>query len=216
MSTSPHRASDASVSEAEFDLLIDDSADSPFLDDGAAVAGVDPLFDQEAPYVEAPAWPVADDDLLAESDQAAYAEDSYEYAPATTPPRSTVYASLPGMPGRGVVLVSALATALTAGLDFTLTGGLSYFFDLTFVVICLVGAMAVRGHDLFTTGVLAPLAFGATVLVVTVMAPETFVAQGGISRVFLTGLTAHAGALVFGYGAALMTVAGRAAHHRRT
>ena len=65
------------------------------------------------------------------------------------------------MPGRGVIVVTSVATAATAILDFALTGGLSYFFDLTFVVICLVAAMAVRGHDLFTTGVLPPIAFGA-------------------------------------------------------
>ncbi len=176
------------------------------------------MFDQEAPYVEAPASPVSSSGPyvadLEPDHESAYAEDSYEYTGRAARPRSTVYASLPGMPGRGVVLVTGIFTALTAVLDFALTGGLSYFFDLTFVVICLVGAMAVRGHDLFTTGVLAPLAFGTTVLMVAVLAPETFVAQAGISQVFLTGLTSHAGALVFGYGAALVTVAGRAAHHR--
>lgn len=226
MSTSPHRASGATASEAAFDLLTDDPAasSSTLVDDavGASVNRPDPLFDQEAPFVEAPAsarvdtfGPVVGDvDPDAEVDQAAYAEDSYELASHRPMPRATVYASLPGMPGRGVVLVTGLVTAFTAGLDFAMTGGLSYFFDLTFVVICLVAAMAVRGHDLFTTGVLPPLAFGVTIAVIAVLAPETFVGQGGISRVFLTGLTAHAGALVFGYGTALATVASRAAHHR--
>jgi hypothetical protein len=82
------------------------------------------------------------------------------------------------------------------------------------VVICLVAAMAVRGHDLFTTGVLPPIAFGLTIAVIAVAAPATFVSGAGVGQVFLTGLTAHAGALVFGYGTALLTVAARAAHHR--
>lgn len=220
MSTSPHRASDGRSSEAEFDLLVDENGDSTSFDDAAGY-DTDPLFDQEAPFVEAPASPadgygpvVGDVDPYAEGDDMAYAESSYERGPQQRRPRATVYASLPGMPGRGVVVMTSAVTAATAVLDFALTGGLSYFFDLTFVVICLVAAMAVRGHDLFTTGVLPPLAFGVTVAVVALVSPETFVTGAGLGQVFLTGLTAHAGALVFGYAAALLTVAGRAAHHR--
>jgi hypothetical protein len=213
MFTSPHQASDAWASEApfddQFDLPGDETADPTLFDDVAAdgsVAEADPLFDQEAPYVEAPA--------TSPEDEVAYAEDSYELGPVTPTPRATVYASLPGMPGRGVIVVTSVATAATALLDFALTGGLSYFFDLTFVVICLVAAMAVRGHDLFTTGVLPPIAFGFTIAVIAVVAPATFASGAGVGQVFLTGLTAHAGALVFGYGTALLTVAARAAHHR--
>src|SRR4051794_22371914 len=109
MSTSPHQASDGWAAEATFDDQLDDAFDvlteEPPLD-------ADPLFDQEAPFVEAPAT-TADVEV-------AYAEDSYEYA-APERPRSTVYASLPGMPGRGVIVVSTLATTLTAILDFALT-----------------------------------------------------------------------------------------------
>jgi hypothetical protein len=215
MFTSPHQASDGWASEAsfddQFDVLTDETGDPTLFDDAAPAASqtvgpeADPLFDQEAPYVEAPA--------MSTEDEVAYAEDSYEYD-VPERPRATVYASLPGMPGRGVIVVSTLATAGTAILDFALTGGLSFFFDLTFVVICLVAAMAVRGHDLFTAGVLPPIAFGLTMAVVAVIAPDTFTTGAGVGQVFLTGLTAHAGALVFGYGIALLTVAARAAHHR--
>lgn len=218
MSTSPHRTSDTLTSETD-QLAHDPSADGEW----ALTDAVDAPFDQDAPYVQAPATtadepgepfgPVIGD---VEADDAAYAEDSYEDASARPRTRSTVYASLPGMPGRGVVLLAGLSAGLIGGLDFALTGGLSYFFDLSFVVICLVAAMAVRGHDLFTTGVLPPLVFGLTMAVVAVVAPATFVEGGGLSKVFLTGLTAHAGALVFGYGTALVTVAGRAANHRRS
>jgi Domain of unknown function (DUF6542) len=213
MSTSPHQASGGWVSEAPFDdqldLPSDESVDAALVDDvtpEASFADAEPLFDQEAPYVEAPA--------TSPEHEAAYAEDSYEFGPSTPQPRATVYASLPGMPGRGVIVMTSVATAATAILDFALTGGLSYFFDLTFVVICLVAAMAVRGHDLFTTGVLPPIAFGLSIAVIAVVAPATFATGVGVGQVFLTGLTAHAGALVFGYGTALLTVAARAAHHR--
>ncbi len=125
--------------------------------------------------------------------------------------RSTEYVALPGMPGRGVVLATGVATAGVAALDFALTGGLTIFFDLCFVVICLVGAMAVRRHDLFTTAVLPPLVFAATIGAVAVLAPTTFADASGLSKTFLTGLTAHAGALVAGYAVALVTVGGRVA-----
>ena len=217
MSTSPFQAPDVTAPSGAV------SGDATAAAD--AMNAADQLFDQEAeelPPADEEDVPVfhegpliGDVDPEAELHQAAYAEDSYEYGPVDEAPRATVYASLPGMPGRGVVLVSGLATAGTAALDFALTGRLTFFFDLTFVVICLVAAMAVRGHDLFTTGVLPPIAFGATIGAIALTSPATFSAAGsGISEVFLTGLTAHAGALVFGYGTALVTVAGRAAHHR--
>ena len=69
-------------------------------------------------------------------------------------------------------------------VDFALTGGLSMFFDLWFVVICLVGAMAVRRQDLFTAGVLAPLLFGGLIAVISLVAPATFSEVGGFGKVF--------------------------------
>jgi hypothetical protein len=194
MASSPHPAPDVLASEADVALLGTLEPEAEDVD----------LPDQgygEAPY--------------SSSSASAYVDDSYEPEPVESGRRATVYESLPGMPGRGVVLMAGLATAGTAVLDFALTGRLSFFFDLTFVVICLVTAMAVRGHDLFTTGVLPPLLFGATVAVVTIAAPETIIAAGNLSKTFLTGLTSHAGALAFGYGTALVTVAGRTLEHRR-
>lgn len=122
---------------------------------------------------------------------------------------ATEYSTLPGMPGRGIIVTSLLGSGACVGLDFALTGGLTMFFDLCFVVICLIGAMGVRRRDLFTTGVLAPLAFGGTIAVIAIVSPTTFSAGGDFGTVFPTGLTAHAGALVAGYAVALVTVAGR-------
>lgn len=122
---------------------------------------------------------------------------------------ATEYAVASGLPGRGVIVISLAASGAAAVVDFGLTGGLTMFFDLCFVTICLIGAMAVRRADLFTTGVLAPLVFGAVIAVVSVVSPTAFVESGGISRVFLTGLAVHAGALVAGYAVALATVWGR-------
>lgn len=114
-----------------------------------------------------------------------------------------------GMPGRGVIVVSVAASIGCAALDLALTGGLTLFFDLCFITICLVGAMAVRRRDLFTAGVLAPLMFGGVIAVVAVVAPEAFAPSGGLSRVYVSGLAQHAAALVVGYAIALATVSAR-------
>lgn len=140
---------------------------------------------------------------------AVYSEDggatSTEGAGAT----STEYAALPGLPGRGLTLVILLVTGGVASLNFVLTGGLSFFFDICFVVIGLVCAMAVRRYDIFTAGVLPPLAFAAVFATVAVAAPQTLAAEAGFSTAFMTGLAEHAEALVAGYGLALLTVGGR-------
>jgi hypothetical protein len=168
--------------------------------------------DQAAMAAFAAAWTRASEESgeLASTDRA----DASTVPPDVREPRhhvrtSAEYVSQPGIPGRGVIAMSIAAAVAVVLLDFALTGGLSMFFDLWFVVVCLVGAMAVRRQDLFTTGVLAPLLFGGLIAAISVLAPATFSDVGGFGKVFPTGLTAHAGALVAGYGVALLTVGGR-------
>jgi len=127
---------------------------------------------------------------------------------------SAVYSAAPGVPARGVIVLSLLAAVLCAAADCGLTGSLTMFFDLCFVTVCLVGAMAVRRQDLFTAGVLAPLVFAVVVFLVAVGVADAFVVGGSTSRAFFTGLAAHAGALVSGYGVALAVVGGRVAARR--
>ena len=122
---------------------------------------------------------------------------------------ATEYTASPGIPGRGVVLVCLLAVAAAVLLDVALTSGVTMFFDLWFVVICLMAAMAVRRADLFTVGVLPPLVFAAVIAVVAVVSPSTFVDFGGYGRAFFAGLAQHAGALIAGYAIVLVTVGGR-------
>ncbi len=168
-----------------------------------------------APLADEP-W---EDEAYAPADRSDYGDEVYEDPPEGPGAplglgehlRSTEYVAMPGMPGRGVVLTTGVATGCVAALDFALTGGLTIFFDLCFVVICLVAAMAVRRHDLFSTAVLPPLVYAATIGAVAVLAPTTFVEASGLSKTFMTGLTGHAGALVAGYAVALVTVGGRVA-----
>lgn len=111
-----------------------------------------------------------------------------------------------GVTGGTVALLAVLVTLGCVGLNALFTGGLSFFFDLCFVVICLVAAMAVDKQDMFTVGVLSPLIFGLAVGVLAVLDPGSLAAASGRAQAFLIGLTDHAGALVAGYALALVTL----------
>ena len=132
---------------------------------------------------------------------------------APSAPRTRVHESAAeGLSGRGLIVASALAVGGCAVLDLALTSGqMTFFFDLCFVVICLVATMAVRRQDLFTAGVLPPLVFAAVIAVVAVAAPHAFQSAPGVNKVFLTGLASHASGLVGGYAVALLAVAARLA-----
>ncbi|MDQ3485381.1 MAG: hypothetical protein M3445_08235 [Actinomycetota bacterium] len=208
MRTSPYEA--PSWDDADYELL-----------------GQDPL-PETPPAVDEPGFDDRDDEASYPDEvQHSYGSGSGSSWPASssfdadldddreTLRRSTEYAAMPGMPGRGVVLVTGLVTAGVVGLDFALTGGLSIFFDLCFVVICLVAAMGVRRHDIFATGVLPPLAYAAAVGAVALIAPTAIIDSAGLSKTFMTGLAGHAATLVASYGVVLLTVGGRVAATRR-
>jgi ATP/ADP translocase len=107
-----------------------------------------------------------------------------------------------------VVTLSLLAALALAGLNLLFTGQLSIFFDLTFVVLCLVAALAVRPRDFFVVGVLPPLLMLATVVLLASVA-RTAVAEevDGLAQAVVSGLAHHAGALVAGYALALVVLA---------
>lgn len=201
MPTTTH--SESRAWEPEPDDGVDSSASSATGSDATAAA------DQVALAAFAEAWSRSTDSSESTGPADHVSVDEPEQRVAE--PHSTTAAPglHRGIPGRGVIVLSTAAAGLAVLTDFALTGGLSMYFDLWFVVICLVGAMAVRRKDLFTTGVLAPLLFGGLIAVVSVVAPATFAASGGFGTVFPTGLTEHANALIAGYGVALFTVACR-------
>ena len=183
----------------------------------------------------AEAWPAEDapydqhrdgideHDLLAQEAPAeawggGYAEVSDDWGPEETlPPEAAPWedydeSAAEGLTGRALIMVTALAAGGCAALDLGLTAGrMTFFFDLCFVVICLVGTMAVRRADLFTAGVLPPLMFAAVIAVVAVAAPQAFESAPGVNKVFLSGLASHAPGLVGGYAVALLAVAARMA-----
>lgn len=128
---------------------------------------------------------------------------------ATAASMAAEYAAEPGIPGRGAILGTLAATAAVAALNLALVGGLTFFFDICFVVVGLVAAMAVRRQDLFTAAVLPPLVFAAVIGAVAVLFPEAILPDASLGKVFMVGLTTHADGLVGGYGAALLTVGAR-------
>jgi hypothetical protein len=167
-------------------------------------------FDQEGPdHLTSPAPPLEQWRVRDASSPLGRAQAFDDTDHSWGDPRVATEYTSPGMPARGVIVLSAGSAVGCAALDLALTGGLTIFFDLCFIVVCLVGAMGVRRRDLFTAGVLAPLVLAGVVAVVTAIAPDTFAITGGVSKAFLSGLAQHAGALVAGYGLALATIAGR-------
>lgn len=111
-------------------------------------------------------------------------------------------------PGRQVGLLALLAVLATAGFDLVLTGRLSLFFDLTFVVVCLVAAFAVRPHDFFVVGVLPPFLMLVTVTSLALTARATVADEvDSLVQAVVSGLAHHAGGLVAGYATALLVLA---------
>jgi hypothetical protein len=111
-------------------------------------------------------------------------------------------------PGRRVATVAVVSTAAVVGLNLLLTGRLTLFYDLAFVVICLAAALTVRPRDFFVVGVFPPLLMLGTVLVLA-LADRGAVADEGDAPVqaVVSGLAHHAGALVAGYGLTLGVLA---------
>ena len=179
-----------------------------------------PLVDHGRPDTDAK-------DTDADDTEAGYIEVRLErdlgHAPSTAPvgdaAQDTAYESdwhtdadawAVGMPGRGIILLATTSLVLVAVADVALTQRISMFFDLCFVVICLVAAMGVRRSDLFTPGVLPPLVLGVVLVGVAAMRPDALGAAQGLANSFLVGLANHAGALVGGYAVSLAIVAARA------
>lgn len=118
-------------------------------------------------------------------------------------------------PGRRIVVLASLAALAAAALNLVLTGRLSLFFDLTFVVICLAAAMTVRPRDFFVVGVMPPLLMLGVVIVLALTARES-VAEPVDSAVqaVVSGLAHHAGGLAGGYLLALVVLALRQVANR--
>jgi hypothetical protein len=113
-------------------------------------------------------------------------------------------------PGRQVVALG-FALALTAALlDVSLTGSVTWVFDLCFVLLCAALAVLVSPRDLFTVGVLPPLIM-LTVFVLVGLADAGALARrgDGVAQAVVSGLAHHSLALCLGYALCLALLAQR-------
>jgi hypothetical protein len=119
--------------------------------------------------------------------------------PAPPRPRHATPAPSPALVHQDttrVVGAAVLATAALAAFDVALTGRLSMFFDLCFVLVGLSAALVVRRRGLYAVGVLPPLLLGALVAVLAVTWPATLTASHlAFVSTWLTGLAHHGVAL---------------------
>ena len=113
--------------------------------------------------------------------------------------------------GRQVVALGFALTLTAVSVDLLLLGSLSLFFDLSFVVACLMLAWTVRPQDFFTVGVLPPLMMLGVFTLAGVVAPGLIARPSdGVAQAVISGLSIHAGALIAGYMLALASLAYRA------
>lgn len=103
-------------------------------------------------------------------------------------------------PGHEVVALAAALIMTAVTVDLLLDDSLSYFFDLSFVSVCVGVALAVRPRDFFTIGVLPPLLM-LTVSVLLALADTDVLARptDGVVQATVTGLAHHMVALGVGY-----------------
>ncbi len=107
-------------------------------------------------------------------------------------------------PGRLIRTITAVVLLAVALAETLTLGRLGLTFDLAFVVLCVLGALAVRPRDFFVIGVLPPLAMLAIVVVLAVTHSAAVAEPGdGFFQAVVSGLAHHAGALVAGYALTL-------------
>jgi hypothetical protein len=148
----------------------------------------------------------------------------YRATAATEPrpgARHAVDSSPPPLAHRAAARVVGVAVLTTAGVvafDVALTGRLSMFFDLCFILVGLCAALGVRRDGLYAVGVLPPLLLGAVVAVLAVVSPVALTdSRLAFASTWLTGLAHHGLALASAHAVVLAIVGIRAtAEPRRT
>ncbi len=102
--------------------------------------------------------------------------------------------------GRLVRTVTATILLAVALVDTVAFDRLTVLFDITFVVVCVGAALAVRPRDFFVVGVLPPLSMLVIVAILAAFERSAVADAGdGVAQATVSGLAHHAGALVVGY-----------------
>ncbi len=120
-----------------------------------------------------------------------------------------------GMSGLLAILVSVGASLLTAGVDLMLTNQLGLFFMLSSILTAFGVAAAVRRPDVFTAGVLPPLAALGTFIVLGSLVPMLLAGIEDRPTAILATLASESWTLVAATAIALGTIAVRVALTRQ-
>lgn len=111
-------------------------------------------------------------------------------------------------PARLVAIAAGLVVLLVVLLDLQLFSGLTWLFDIVFVLVAIAAALAVRPRDFFVIGVFPPLLMAATIAGLAVWARDSVAdPDDGFLQSLVSGLAHHAGALVAGYALTLAVLA---------
>jgi hypothetical protein len=107
-----------------------------------------------------------------------------------------------------VALAAGLLVLVVVSLDLLVFSDLTLFFDISFVLVCTVAALAVRPRDFFVVGVLPPLLMAVTIAVLAQLSRRSVAdPHDGLLQALVSGLAHHAGALVTGYALTLVVLA---------
>ncbi len=109
-----------------------------------------------------------------------------------------------------VVALGAAIVLSVVAVELATAGRIGLFFDLCFVVVCLVLALRIRPGDFFTVGVLPPLVMLGAFILVALTEPSAIADPGdGVVQAVVSGLAHHSAALVAGYALCLVTLLAR-------
>lgn len=103
-------------------------------------------------------------------------------------------------PGREVAALGVALVLTIAVLDLLIFEELGPLFDLGFVLLCVVLALAVRPTDFFMVGVLPPQLLLLVLLLLGLAEPGAIARpEDGMLQAVVTGLARHSVALIVGY-----------------
>ncbi len=107
-------------------------------------------------------------------------------------------------PGRQVVSLGVALTLTAVSIDVLLSGRLTLFFDLCFMVLCLGLAVLVRRRDFFLVAVLPPVLMTAVFAFVALVARGAVADRGdSVLQAVVSGVATHGVALFVGYALCL-------------
>ena len=116
-------------------------------------------------------------------------------------------------PGRQVVALGVAVTLTAVSIDILLAGHLTFFFDLSFMVLCLGLAALVRRRDFYLVALLPPFLMAAVFCFVALVARDA-IADGrdSVLQAIVSGVATHGIALGVGYALCLGWLAWRLHH----